>query len=25
MPDPSPNEQDALYKHWRWRIFFITW
>ena len=25
MPDPSPSEQDALYKHWRWRIFFITW
>ena len=25
MPDPSPNEQDALYKHWRWRIFIITW
>ena len=25
MPDLSHNEQDALYKHWRWRIFFITW
>ena len=25
MPDPSPSPQDARYKHWRWRIFFITW
>jgi len=25
MPDPSSNEQDARYTHWRWRIFIITW
>ena len=25
MPDPSPSPQDARYKHWRRRIFFITW
>ena len=25
MLDPSPSPQDARYKHWRWRIFFITW
>ncbi len=25
MPDPSSSRQDAQYKHWRWRIFFITW
>ena len=24
MPDLSHNEQDALYKHWRWRIFFMA-
>ena len=25
MPDPSPSPQDARYKHWQCRIFFITW
>ena len=25
MPVTTPSRQDALYKHWRARIFFITW
>ncbi len=25
MTNTSSSDQDALYKHWRWRIFIITW
>ncbi len=25
MTNTASSDQDALYKHWRWRIFIITW